>query len=78
MRDAPGIHQVRVGVCRDARVVTDRGVHVCPILIEAADARLGGTLAEGLRPYALRHQACYTCYQYGALCANASSGRRDA
>jgi molybdenum cofactor biosynthesis enzyme MoaA len=65
-------------LCNHARVMTDRGVHVCPILIEAPDARLGATLAEGLAPYPLRHHACYTCYQYGALCANPSSARRDA
>ena len=65
-------------ICQHSRIVTDRGVYVCPILIEAADARLGDTLADSLRPYALRHQACYTCYQYGALCANPSSGDRDA
>jgi molybdenum cofactor biosynthesis enzyme MoaA len=65
-------------VCNHSRVVTDRGVFVCPILIESSDARLGATLAEARRPYELRHQACYTCYQHGALCANASSQQRDA
>jgi MoaA/NifB/PqqE/SkfB family radical SAM enzyme len=65
-------------ICHHSRVVTDRGVYVCPILIEAADARLGATLEESLRPYALRHHACSTCYQYGALCSNPSSGERDA
>jgi hypothetical protein len=65
-------------LCSHARMVTDRGVYVCPILIEAPDARLGATLAEGLRPYGLRHQACHTCYQFGALCANPSGARRDA
>ncbi len=65
-------------LCSHARVVTDRGVYVCPILIEAPDARLGATLSEGLGAYTLRHQACYTCYQYGALCANASGARCDA
>jgi MoaA/NifB/PqqE/SkfB family radical SAM enzyme len=65
-------------ICNHSRVVTDRGVFVCPILIEAPDARLGATLEESLRPYPLRHHACYTCYQYGALCSNASSGPRDA
>ncbi|MGE3804691.1 MAG: radical SAM protein [Gemmataceae bacterium] len=62
-------------VCNHSRVVTDRGVYVCPILIEAADARLGETLEEAQRPYELRHHACYTCYQYGTICANPSSGR---
>jgi MoaA/NifB/PqqE/SkfB family radical SAM enzyme len=65
-------------LCNHSRVVSDRGVHVCPILIEAADARLGATLAEASIPYPLRHHACYTCYQYGALCANPSGGGRDA
>jgi AdoMet-dependent heme synthase len=65
-------------LCDHARVVTDRGVFVCPILIESSDARLGETLGESLRPYALRHRACFTCYQYGTLCANPSaSGERE-
>ena len=65
-------------VCSHSRMVTDRGVCVCPILIEAPDARLGATLAEAQRPFAIKHQACYTCYQFGALCSNASSLQRDA
>ena len=65
-------------VCSHSRMVTDRGVFVCPILIESPDARLGATLAEAQRPFAIKHQACYTCYQYGALCSNASSLQRDA
>ncbi|HMF18319.1 MAG TPA: radical SAM protein [Gemmataceae bacterium] len=60
-------------LCHHARIVTDRGIAVCPILIEAPDAVLGQTLAESRKSFALRHHACYTCYQYGALCANASS-----
>jgi AdoMet-dependent heme synthase len=65
-------------ICNHSRIVTDRGVFVCPILIEAADARLGDTLPESLAAYPLRHHACYTCYQYGTICSNASSGSRDA
>jgi len=57
-------------VCEHSRIVSDRGVHVCPILVEAPDALLGSTLAESLGDYALRHQACYTCYQYGNICSN--------
>jgi len=64
-------------ICNHSRMVTDRGVFVCPILIEAPDARLGDSLAEAQRPFALRHQACFTCHQYGTLCANASSQQRD-
>jgi hypothetical protein len=64
-------------ICDHSRVVTDRGVFVCPILIEAPDARLGATLRESLGPYPLRHHACYTCYQHGSICANPSEARRD-
>ncbi len=60
-------------LCHNTRIVTNRGVYVCPILIENLDARLGDTLQEARRPYPLRHNACFTCYQYGALCSNASS-----
>ena len=54
-------------ICDHSRIVSDRGVHVCPILLEAPDARLGATLTEALGSYPLRHHACTTCYQYGAL-----------
>jgi molybdenum cofactor biosynthesis enzyme MoaA len=60
-------------LCNHSRLVSDRGIHVCPILLEAPDGRLGATLADSLAPFALRHHACYTCYQYGTLCANPST-----
>ena len=63
-------------LCHQSRIVTDRGVYVCPILIEADDARLGTELGDALGPCVLRHQACYTCYQHGALCSNPSGGPR--
>jgi molybdenum cofactor biosynthesis enzyme MoaA len=65
-------------LCSHSRMVTDRGVFVCPILIEAPDARLAGKLAEAFGPFPLRHHACYTCYQHGTLCANPSGTHRDA
>jgi molybdenum cofactor biosynthesis enzyme MoaA len=64
-------------LCNHSRIVTDRGVYVCPILIDAPDARLGSTLAEARVAYPLRHRACYTCYQYGTLCANPSGVNHD-
>ena len=57
-------------LCSSARVVTDRGIYVCPILIDAPDANLGSTLEQANRPYALKHRACYTCWLNGAICAN--------
>lgn len=65
-------------ICEHSRVVTDRGVYVCPILIESADARMGAELGDSLGGYALSHGACTTCYQYGAICSNPSSGRATA
>jgi len=59
-------------LCSSARIVTDRGVYVCPILIDHADARLGADLEEAARPYALGHHACYTCWMNGAICTNFS------
>ena len=59
-------------LCSSGRIVTDRGVYVCPILIDAPDANLGANLAEANRPFALRHRACYTCWANGAICTNFS------
>jgi MoaA/NifB/PqqE/SkfB family radical SAM enzyme len=64
-------------VCSHARMVTNKGVYVCPILIESPEARLGSTLEESLEPYPLQHGACYTCYVGGAICSNLSSGGAD-
>ncbi len=60
-------------VCHHSRIVTDRGIHVCPILVESPASLLGQSLAESLVPFAIEHGACTTCYQYGAICTNASS-----
>jgi len=65
-------------ICSNSRLVTGRGVYVCPILINEDDAKLGDTLTEAKKPYNIKHQACYTCYLYGAICSNFSSIKRDA
>jgi len=62
-------------LCSTSRTITNRGVYVCPILIEHEDARLGNSLAETFHPFPLRHQACYTCYLSGAVCSNFNPGR---
>ena len=59
-------------VCEHSRIVTDRGIAVCPILIESPDSLLGQSLTDSLRPYAIQHGACWTCYQFGAICSNPS------
>jgi hypothetical protein len=60
-------------LCSHARLISERGVHVCPILLEAPDSILGQSLGDACRPFALRHRACYTCWQYGSICANPSA-----
>ncbi|HUZ46622.1 MAG TPA: radical SAM protein [Terriglobia bacterium] len=60
-------------MCSNTRLVTDRGVWVCPLLVEKPDARLGSTLLDSRSGYELRHNACVTCYHYGTICGNVSS-----
>ena len=59
-------------ICRHSRVVTDRGVHVCPILLDTPEAFLGDSLESSNVAFPLTHGACLTCYQYGAICTNPS------
>ena len=54
--------------CSSCRMVTSKGVYVCPILIEEPEARMGATLAETLRPFPLRYGACHTCWVDGVTC----------
>jgi len=60
-------------VCSSARLVTDQGVWVCPILLDSPEARVGDTLTEAIGDYPLRHAACHTCWRFGAICSNATS-----
>ena len=64
-------------LCHHSRIVTDRGVAVCPILIEKPDAHLAATLEEASRPFALKHNACFTCYLYGTICSNTGAAHLD-
>lgn len=57
-------------VCEHSRIVTDRGVHVCPILVDSGDSLMGDSLAETLTDIELNHGACQTCLQFGAICSN--------
>lgn len=54
--------------CGSCRMVTSRGVYVCPILIDMPAARMAGTLKDSMRPFELRHQACFTCHLTGFSC----------
>ena len=54
--------------CSSCRMVTSKGVFVCPILIEEPEARMGDTLAETLREFPLKYGACHTCWVDGVTC----------
>ena len=60
-------------VCNHSRVVTDKGVAVCPILLDTPAAILSETLADSKRDFPLAYGACFTCYQFGAICTNPTS-----
>ena len=54
--------------CSSTRMVTGRGVWVCPILVNEPGARMGEALADTLGPYPLAHSACWTCHVHGVSC----------
>lgn len=63
-------------LCSRSRLVTARGVWVCPILLDHEEGRLGETLAEAAEaPAVLSEPACWTCYRSGAICSNMPVGR---
>ncbi len=63
-------------MCSNSRIVTDRGVWVCPLLVEKPDARLGDSLENAVPEYMLSHHACVSCYHYGTICSNPSADGR--
>jgi MoaA/NifB/PqqE/SkfB family radical SAM enzyme len=60
--------EAKVLQCSSCRMVTSRGVYVCPILIDFPGARMAGTLEEALRPFELAYPACFTCHEQGLSC----------
>jgi pyruvate-formate lyase-activating enzyme len=60
-------------MCSNSRLVTDRGVWVCPLLVEEPDARLGPDLSTAGESYPVRHPVCVTCWRHGTICGNVSA-----
>ncbi len=56
--------------CATSRIVTSKGVFVCPILIADPKAWMGWSLKEALGPYTMVSPACYTCRTSGLTCKN--------
>ncbi len=57
-------------ICSHSRIVTDRGVAVCPILIESPASHMGNTLRSAMKQFPVDSPACYTCYLHGSICTN--------
>jgi len=55
--------------CSSCRMVSAKGVYVCPILVDEDAGRMGRTLKDTLQPFSLYHPACYTCKVEGLSCA---------
>jgi uncharacterized Fe-S cluster-containing radical SAM superfamily protein len=65
-------------LCSSARLVTNSGVWVCPILLDYPSGLVGATLAEAVSaPARLAEQACYTCWVNGAICSNVAVGTKN-
>ncbi|MHA2275555.1 MAG: radical SAM protein [Candidatus Kariarchaeaceae archaeon] len=56
--------------CSKCRMVSERGVWVCPILINEDHAKMGNTLTEAEKPYEMRDMTCWTCRMDGMVCTN--------
>jgi len=54
--------------CSSCRMVTGRGVWVCPILVNEPAGKMGEALSDTLDSFPLGHQACWTCHVQGASC----------
>lgn len=54
--------------CSSCRMVTDRGVWVCPILVNEPEGKMGETLADTLGAFPMQHSACWTCHVHGVSC----------
>lgn len=54
--------------CSNSRMITSKGVYVCPLLISFPTAKMGEALEDSLRPFELKHQACFTCWAEGFNC----------
>ncbi|HKZ41492.1 MAG TPA: radical SAM protein, partial [Candidatus Hodarchaeales archaeon] len=56
--------------CSSCRMVTEKGVWVCPILVNDERGRMSSTLTDSFVPYPMRSMACWTCRMEGMSCTN--------
>jgi len=60
--------------CTTSRIVTSKGVFVCPLLVGDPNALMGRSLKESLHPYTMGSSVCYTCVTSGLTCKNEDAG----
>ncbi len=63
--------------CATSRIVTSKGVFVCPLLVATPKAWMGWTLRESLGPYTMESPACYTCRTAGLAGINEDTAAND-
>lgn len=56
--------------CSKCRMVTEKGVWVCPILVNEEGGKMGETLEQTFKPFGLKYTACWTCRMAGLSCEN--------
>ncbi len=56
--------------CSKCRIVTERGVWVCPILVNDDDAKMSEDLSDSMYAYDMKQMACWTCRMEGMSCTN--------
>ena len=56
--------------CSKCRMVTEKGVWVCPILVNEQGGKMGNTLVESFKPFGMKYTACWTCRMSGLSCEN--------
>lgn len=56
--------------CSKCRMITEKGVWVCPILVNEPGAKMGNSLEETFKPFAMKYTACWTCRMGGLSCEN--------
>ena len=56
--------------CSKCRMVTEKGVWVCPILVNEAGGKMANNLEESFKPFGMKYAACWTCRMSGLSCEN--------
>jgi hypothetical protein len=56
--------------CSKCRMVTEKGVWVCPILVNEPGGKMGDSLEDTFKPFAMKYTACWTCRMGGLSCEN--------